>query len=93
VVAHYALRPPGLDKVLDEFDDSGTVRATIGQVADKDQTTFVPVPSFVVVAQMSHQLTQCVDITVKVADDVQWTVKQWLDQVFRRHALTLAVDS
>jgi hypothetical protein len=80
VIAKSASREMGLDQMIDPIDNARTVRTTVHKVADKDQLTTGAVPTMIVVTEVAEQRSQRVNLAVHVANDVDRSVRQWLNQ-------------
>jgi hypothetical protein len=63
-------------EVADAFDDGRAIGAAIAEVADEDQFAVLGVIAVAVVAEAIHQGSEGVDLSVDVADDVDWTCRQ-----------------
>jgi hypothetical protein len=85
VIAKHALCPASINKIANEINDCGAVRATVGQISNKDEASALEVCSVIAVAQMSQQRAQRADLTVDIAHDVERTVEEGLDEGGHRH--------
>jgi hypothetical protein len=71
VVAKDALRPACCDETLDKIDDCWTIWATVGQIADEDESAAIGMLPVVAVAKMSEQRAQRLDFAMNITNDVQ----------------------
>jgi hypothetical protein len=73
VIAHDALRRPGLDHVPHEFDRSHLSRPPVDQIADEDRDApgTTPNAARLAIAEICEQRHQLVALPMDVADDIQ----------------------
>ena len=79
----------GFDKRLDHSDYARAVRTAIAKVADEHKATPVGVPPVPVVAKFAEQLQQGVKLPVHIANYIDGSVDELLNQ--SRHQRSLKV--
>jgi hypothetical protein len=80
VIAEDTLRPARFNQTGNEIDDCRAIRSTVCQIAHKDQSSALGMLTNPVVAQMSQQRPQRVDLAVNIAHDVETTVEKGLEE-------------
>ena len=70
------------NKPLHPLDDAHTVRATITEIADKDQLAAMRMAAFSVVPEMTQQGLECLVLTMDIANDIKWPVRQVANQSY-----------
>ena len=78
VIAHDALGVSGLDAASHKFDNGGTIRPTVDQVAQEDQPPPTWMNAVFPIAKMVQQIVEGVDLTVDIAHNVEGTGEQRL---------------
>lgn len=71
MVAKDALGSASFDEALYKIDDCRAIRATVGQIADEDESAAIGMLPVVAVAKMSEQRAQRLDFAMNITNDVQ----------------------
>ena len=70
------------NKPLHPLDDTHTVRATITEIADEHQLAAMRMAAFPVVPEMTQQGLECLVLTMDIANDIKWPVRQVANQSY-----------
>ncbi|SRR5579883_964953 len=76
VIAQHALRPLAVHKSADTFEDGGTIRAAVYQVADEDETAAFGMAALGVVTKSLQQRNKGIDFAVNIANYVDGSVEE-----------------
>jgi len=78
VITQDTLHTARFNEALNEIDNCGAVWSTVGQVTHEDKSAALGMPPIAIVAKVVHQRAQGPDLTVDIANDVEWTVEEGL---------------
>jgi hypothetical protein len=70
VITQYALGQAVVNQALDEFQDGGAIGATVGQIAEEDETTAFGVGAVVTKAEVGKKVVDGLDLAVSVSDGI-----------------------
>ena len=83
VITQNALSCSRLNETLNKRDNTRTVRSTVCQITNENESSLLRVRTIGSVAKMLEKILQCIEFTVNISHDVKRAVEQITYKTFR----------
>ena len=75
VIADQALRQVAFYPLLNKLDDPGTIRPSVAQIPNEDQTSTLWVPALRVIPKVLEQSLQRIKLSMNVPDNIEGSIE------------------